>query len=76
VKVDESRCQEMARYRLAGPDFETPTTEIRELAHRKLYCVRTIVQGTRFLKQRLASFGSRRAEVAEDFRNGSVSGAP
>ena len=33
VEIDQSRWQEMARYRLAGPEREAPASKTGELAH-------------------------------------------
>src|SRR6266404_1578514 len=55
VKVEQSRWQEMTRYRLAGLDCETPASKTRELAHRKFHCFGAIDQGARFVKQQLTS---------------------
>jgi hypothetical protein len=57
VKLDQSRRQEMARYCLAGLDLETPATEPRELAHRKLQSLGVVDETARFVEQQLTSFG-------------------
>jgi hypothetical protein len=47
----------VARYCLAGLDLETPPTEPRELAHRKLYSLGAIGQSAWFVEQQPTSFG-------------------
>ena len=55
VEIDQSRWQEMTRYRLAGLDRETPASQARELAHCEFHGLGAIDQVARFVKQQLAS---------------------
>src|SRR5215470_10502347 len=56
VEIDQSRWQEMARYRLAGPDREAPASKTGELAHCQFHGLGAIDQVARLIKQQLASF--------------------
>jgi hypothetical protein len=70
VKVDQSRRQEVVRYRLAGLDLETPAAETRELPHRELYRVGAIDQGAGFVEQQHAPFrhNNSASDTVEQFR--------
>jgi hypothetical protein len=50
MEIDQSRRQEMTRYRLAGLDREAPASKTRELAHCKFHGLGAIDQVARFVK--------------------------